>query len=550
MEYVRGSDLKSAIKAKGAINQRKVAEIAYQVCNALSTAHAQDIMHRDIKPQNIMVQPDGNVKVMDFGIARAKNSVKNHTSSVLGTAHYISPEQAQGKEITQASDIYSLGCVMYEASTGQLPFDGEDAVTVAMKQVNEKPQAPRSIKSDIDPDLEKIIGMAMNKNPEKRFRTARDMQNALGDYLAGRPVRFGTSADKTAVIAGVGAAAGAAAGVAAGAAAAYGDSPDKTGVMSPDEVQQRAQKNYRAGDDRKSKPKKPEKTPEEKAAARKKKMIIFGIIGGILAVFLLVWFLILKEVPDVVDKHVDEAKTTIEEFNYEVGDIEMKHDPNVEENHVISQNPMAWMRSTHGSKINLVVSLGPEMVNVPDVKDKTRTEATDILQREGFKVELTEDEYNKDIEAGKVCKQDPEGGTKAPKESTVKITISKGAESAQVPDVVNYSESDARSTLEAAGFVVHINREYSDRVDQGFVMSQNPGGGQKADKGSTVTITVSKGSEKVSVPSLIGLTYEQASAALERVGLHISNGGGTNPTVTRQSIGSGEPVSRGTYVTV
>ena len=338
MEYVRGSDLKSGIKAKGAISQRKVAEIASQVCQALSTAHAQDIMHRDIKPQNIMVQPDGNVKVMDFGIARAKNSVKAHTSSVLGTAHYISPEQAQGKEITQASDIYSLGCVMYEAVTGKLPFDGEDAVAVAMKQVNEKPAAPRSIKSDIDPDLEKIIGMAMNKDPQKRFATARDMQNALGDYLAGRPVRFGSSADKTAVIAGIGGAAAGAA-VGAGVAAAYGDSPDKTGVMSPEEVQQRAQKNYKADAGNTGKSKKKGKSPAQKAAARKKRLIIFGIIAGILAVAVVFVFVIMKGVPNVVGKHVNDAKTEITEANFEVGDISEEFNPDVEKDHVISQNP-------------------------------------------------------------------------------------------------------------------------------------------------------------------------------------------------------------------
>ena len=549
MEYVRGSDLKSGIKAKGALSQRKVAEIASQVCQALATAHAQDIMHRDIKPQNIMVQPDGNVKVMDFGIARAKNSVKSHTSSVLGTAHYISPEQAQGKEITQASDIYSLGCVMYEAVTGQLPFDGEDAVAVAMKQVNEKPQAPRAIKPDIDPDLEKIIGMAMNKSPERRFATARDMQNALTDYLAGRPVRFGSSADKTAVIAGVGAAAGAA-GAAAVAGAAYASGePDKTGVMSPEEVQQRAQKNYRASDDRGGKPKKPEKTPEQKAAARKKRLIIFGILAGILAVFLFVWFVILQAVPDCVGKNVDEAKALITENNYEVGDIEMTHDPNVAENDVISQNPMSWMRSTHGSKINLVVSLGPEMVTVPDVKDKTRTDATDILERAGFKVELTEDAYDKDIEAGKVCKQDPEGNTKAPKESTVKITISKGKETGQVPDVVNYSEADARAALEAAGFAVKVNREYSDRVDQGFVMSQNPGGGQKADKGSTVTITVSKGSDQVTVPDVTGMLKSQAIATLQAAGFNVSVGRDGERVSSQTPVGNNK-AARGSTVTI
>ena len=186
MEYVRGSDLKTAIIERGAINQRKVAEIGSQVCQALSVAHGLDIVHRDIKPQNIMVQPDGNVKVMDFGIARAKNSVMSKTSSVLGTAHYISPEQAQGKELTAASDIYSLGVVLYEATTGQLPFDGPDAVSVALMQVQDAPIPPREINPDIDPALEAIILKALAKNPTDRFATAKEMRVALVDYLQGR----------------------------------------------------------------------------------------------------------------------------------------------------------------------------------------------------------------------------------------------------------------------------------------------------------------------------------------------------------------------------
>ena len=190
MEYIRGTDLKTGIVQRGALNQRKVAEIGSQVCQALSVAHNQDIIHRDIKPQNIMVQPDGNVKVMDFGIARAKNSVNAKTSTVLGTAHYISPEQAQGKELTAASDIYSLGVVLFEAATGKLPFDGPDAISVAMKQVNEEPPLPSDFNPDIDPGLESIIVKAMQKNPADRFATANDMRLALNDFLAGRPVKL------------------------------------------------------------------------------------------------------------------------------------------------------------------------------------------------------------------------------------------------------------------------------------------------------------------------------------------------------------------------
>ena len=199
MEYVRGSDLKTAIKQRGAINQRKVAEIGAQVCQALSVAHKQDIIHRDIKPQNIMVQPDGNVKVMDFGIAHAKNTVAGQTSAVLGTAHYISPEQAQGKELTNSSDIYSLGIVLYEAATGQLPFDGPDSVTVATKQVQEFPVPPTQINPNIDPSFEAIIMRALEKDPRNRFETVGDMKHALNDFLAGRSVVLsGTGATEVA----------------------------------------------------------------------------------------------------------------------------------------------------------------------------------------------------------------------------------------------------------------------------------------------------------------------------------------------------------------
>lgn len=151
-------------------------------------------MHRDIKPQNIMVQPDGNVKVMDFGIRPRENSVKSQTSSVLGAAHYILPEQAQGKELTGASTCTRLGCVLYEAATGQLPFDGPDAVSVAMKQVQEEPLPPSQVKPDISPDLEAIILKAMDKNPYNRFQTARDMKQALDDFLMGRPVNIAGAA--------------------------------------------------------------------------------------------------------------------------------------------------------------------------------------------------------------------------------------------------------------------------------------------------------------------------------------------------------------------
>ena len=186
MEYLRGTDLKSGLRKHGALDSKKVAQIGSQIAQALSVAHKHDIIHRDIKPQNIMVQPDGNIKVMDFGIARAKNSHLTQDNNVLGTAHYVSPEQTQGKELGPTSDLYSLGIVMYEAATGEVPFKGDDAISVALKQVNEQPVPPSQLNPNVDPQLEAIILKCMQKDPAARFQTADDLSKTLRDYLAGR----------------------------------------------------------------------------------------------------------------------------------------------------------------------------------------------------------------------------------------------------------------------------------------------------------------------------------------------------------------------------
>ena len=186
MEYLRGTDLKSGVRKHGALDCKKVAQIGSQIAQALSVAHRHDIIHRDIKPQNIMVQPDGNIKVMDFGIARAKNSHLTTDNSVLGTAHYVSPEQTQGKPLGPTTDIYSLGIVMYEAATGVVPFDGDDAISVALKQVNEQPVPPSARNPRVDQALERIILKCMQKDPKNRFQTAEEVFKVLRDYLAGK----------------------------------------------------------------------------------------------------------------------------------------------------------------------------------------------------------------------------------------------------------------------------------------------------------------------------------------------------------------------------
>ena len=523
MEYIRGSDLKTAINERGAINQRKVAEIGSQVCQALSVAHKQDIIHRDIKPQNIMVQPDGNVKVMDFGIARAKNSTMDKTASVLGTAHYISPEQAQGKDLTAASDIYSLGVVMYEAATGKLPFDGPDAVSVAMKQVQETPLPPHEVKPDIDPTLEAIILKAMAKNPAERFATAQDMRQILNDFLAGRPVNLGSfTSAQTAVIGGMGgaptqvisgagmAAAGTGATTVMPATGAKGASYGGTAPTS-----------YRADSDRKG--------------PNKKTIAIIAAVVAVIAVAAIAAFAIFgggsgsgSPVPDVKGKSLEQATQMLDEAGFKVGNVSSRSDDSVEEGSVISQDPAAGTKREEGSRINLVVSSGSSAVSVPDLSNMTADQARSALEKAGLKATAGTAEYSDSVEKDHVARQEPSAGSSVPKNSVVTYYLSLGKEGTEVPNVVGSSEGSATTTLSNAGFNVTSEQAYSDSVPQGQVISQTPNGGELAKDGATVHLVVSAGPdpatqepEQVSIPNLVGWRVSDAVYQLESLGFQV-----------------------------
>ena len=492
MEFVRGSDLKSAITQRGAIGQRKVAEIGSQVCQALSVAHGQDIIHRDIKPQNIMIQPDGNVKVMDFGIARAKNSVMGKTSAVLGTAHYISPEQAQGKELTAASDIYSLGVVLYEAATGQLPFDGPDAVSVAMKQVNEQPTPPREIRPDLDPALEAIIMKALSKDPNARFTTAREMRHALNDFLAGRQVNIPslTSAE-TAVIAETG-------------LAAAGYTKGGTTVIP---VSERPLGPGESGTIRYS------GLTENHEDERKKKnkrgaIIAVGVVAA-LAVIALIAFMLLGnrfgggiEVPDVTGKPAAEATKTLEDAGFTVN-TERVFSDSVPADSVVAQTPRGGSSLAKGSRVTLSISQGPEVVTVPNIVNMTASEARNELTKYGLKFEAGPAEHSDTVGENKVARQVPGAGDKAAKGSVVMYYLSAGEEGTPVPNVVGAQEGKAISDLENAGFKVTTDSEYSADHPEGTVIRQSPTAGEKLKSGSTVNIVISNGNQVHSVTASI-----------------------------------------------
>ena len=539
MEYVRGSDLKTAINERGAINQRKVAEIGAQVSQALSAAHKMDIIHRDIKPQNIMVQPDGNVKVMDFGIARAKNTVMAQTSAVLGTAHYISPEQAQGKDLTPASDIYSLGIVLYEAATGQLPFDGPDAVSVAMKQVNEEAPLPRSINPDIDSGLESIIMRALSKSPQDRFQTANDMRQALSDYISGRPVgqTQAFSSAETAVM----------------GAAPLG-AVDGTAVMpNLDGNTVKASTNY------------VNKNNDKKKVSNKK---IAGIVAGIIAAIVLVAGVVFlvnslagegESVPEITGLSVEGATQQLEKAEFELGRQDTAHSDTVAEGKIISQDPAAHAKAEKGTKVNIVVSSGKEKIVVPDLSGMNSDQAKQALESKGLKATAGTAEYSNNVPVNHVMRQNPEAKTEVSKGDTVTYILSLGVENGDVPNVVGMDAVEATNALQNAGFGVSKGTdEYSSDVASGRVVSQNPKGGIKTEKGSTVTIVVSKGTEPKpeptpadpKVPNVVGKTAEQAKKALDDAGFKVSYSGDEKAIIEKQDPAANKEAKKGSTVTL
>ena len=499
MEFLRGTDLKTAINERGAINQRKAAEIGSQIAQALTVAHEGGVIHRDIKPQNIMIQPDGNIKVMDFGIARAGDAGLSQTATVLGTAHYVSPEQAQGKELTGASDIYSLGVVLYEATTGKLPFDGQDAVSVAVKQVNEIPAPPSTINPNIDPGLEAIIMKALEKDPNKRFKDAAEMRHVLNDFLAGRPINLGEdiSGLKTQVMGGV------------------APMQNGTAVMSPVAGSQATGNFTQVG------PRTYSAEDEAEAAKKKKRNTIIGVIVALLciigiagAVFALNGSGDKVAVPDVTNKPIAQARTTLEQAGFKVGTETEVYSSTVSAGNVVSTDPQAGEQAQKGATIKINVSKGTEQITVPDLKGKSADDAQKALSEAGLNGQQGDAVFSDDVAEGMVAGQDTSAGSNANKGDTVVYHLSKGSEKVTIPNVVGMTQAQATSKLESAGFAVSTASETSKDVDKGNVTKQSKTG--TAAKGTTITITISSGLGEV--PNVVGMSESKAKETIDKSG--------------------------------
>lgn len=543
MEYLRGTDLKSGIRKHGALDCRKVAQIGSQIAQALSVAHRHDIIHRDIKPQNIMVQPDGNIKVMDFGIARAKNSHLTQDNSVLGTAHYVSPEQTQGKELGPTTDIYSLGIVMYESATGRVPFDGDDAITVALKQVNEQPIPPSRINPRVDPALESIILKCMQKDPKDRFQTADQLYHVLRDYLAGRLQAVNTATSVVNPV--VGQSPVSNRNKRAGANHVRSNTPSGRGGANP-----YTQQNQAGSSDAASKKK-----------GRRRVAVAVAVIVAIVAVVAAIAVAVIDQtstraVPNLVGLTEDEAISQIQQTGYFTeGTVKEDYSDTAPEGQVIDQDPDGGNQASQGTAINLVVSKGAEPaqdVTVPDLTNMDASEANQALANVGLVGKAGDSVYSSTIEQGKVAQQDPAANSTAKAGDTVTYQLSKGVETVQVPSVVGMTESAATKALQNAGFSVVTNSASSDSYDAGVVSYQSVTG--SAAKGSQVVITISTGSKNSNLPDVTGMTEAEAESELSSAGFTVRvrqdySGSGTAGTVVWQSPDPGSATT-GSTVTI
>jgi serine/threonine-protein kinase len=570
MEYVRGTDLKTAIQQRGAINQRKVAEIGSQVCAALGVAHSYDIIHRDIKPHNIMVQPDGNAKVMDFGIARANNSQMTQTGSVLGTAYYVSPEQAQGKPLTASTDIYSLGVVLYEATTGQVPFEGPDPVSIAVKQVNETPVLPSEINPEIDACLEAIILKAMAKNPAERFATAEQMRAALNDYLAGRASMLADPNAMTNVITSAGSERTVSAAGAAGARLAARPNGAKIGAdgvslrnettVMPSVVKPIANVgNGRSGRN---------STAIDDSSSTGKRIGIAIALVAVLAVIVIgviVAYNIMQTpakpsdvtVPHVVSDTLEDAKRKLEAEGLVVGEVKEQASATVKAGFIISQDPAAASKVEVGTKVNLVISTGVNMVTVPDLVNMTPAEAEKALSDLKLVYSKGLDKPHESIEIGRISGQSAAAGSEVAEGTKIVCEISSGPDSITIPNVFGMTKEAADNALREAGFAVaYSEEEFSDTINSGSVIRQDRTGSAK--KGDTITLTISKGPKppdpepQVTVPNVVGMSIDAANNALVNVGLVLDYSAppSAGQTVVTQNPLAGSQVDKGTIVSV
>lgn len=485
MQLLEGRSLKQLID-QGLTPEQAVALIR-QVLEGAGFAHRHGVVHRDLKPQNAIVDDDGKATVTDFGIARAGASEITQAGSVMGTPHYLSPEQAQGQEVTAVSDLYSIGVMLYEALAGRVPFEADSAVAIAMMQVSHTPQRPSSLNPKVSPALDAVVMRALEKDPGQRFQSAEAFIAAL-DAALREPERAG------------------------GGTAAFAPLPPP--VVTPGEAAAA------------------EPSPEE-AERRRRRRMVWGLVAAAVLIGVLAGFALSRDtttrVPDVTGNQLNLAIAVLEQNGFKVGDVHrVQREAPVDT--VLEQSPLAAPPAAQASldcaflsffcskpEVSLTVSAGPGSAKVPGVAGLPREEALEKLEEAGFKAEVVQ-ANSETVAAGDAIHTVPAGGTTATRGSTVVVTVSKGQKLAKVPVLVGAQRSVAVQQIRGAGLVPSVEEEESAKP-AGETIRQSPSAGSQLPPGSGVTIVVSKGEAKAKVPEVTELERAEAVSALREAGL-------------------------------
>jgi serine/threonine-protein kinase len=519
MEYLPGRSLKAVVREHGPLSTPDAIDIVVQILLAVRFAHRRGIIHRDIKPHNVILDEEGRAKVTDFGIARAGASDMTLTGSIMGTAQYLSPEQAQGHAVGETSDLYAVGVVLYELLTGSVPFEGDSAVTIALKQVSAEPLAPSTRNPEVGPALDAVVMRSLAKDPLARFASADEFIAALQQSREGispAPAFNGNPPTQDA------------------AAAALLVPP-----LPPDDSESTA------------------------GTARRRKRAIWialGIAGAAIAVAVLLLVLLSPSkasgvsVPEVSGETQSAALSTLARTGLQPV-VSLVANAHVASGLVIGTTPPHGTSVNKGSRVEMFVSSGPESLGLPDVNNKKSDEALKILREEGFQPTV-QSQSSDTVASGRVISTNPAAGIEVQHGSPVTVYVSSGPQEVSVPEVTGEPQANATATLAAAGLKETVLKREVAEPAAGTVISQTPVAGTQLKVGGQVTIVVAQALKQTAVPSVVGQSETQAVAALTSAGFtsHTVQRTVTDPTkvgtVVQQSPAAGHKLAKGGEVTL